>query len=204
MTALRPAVPIGLLVLLMAMAGVVSCDGEDSAQALPQGGASDEAPPATAEAAPAPGEARSPAAEVTIAGLDEVRAAISAHEGKVVLVDFWATWCRPCVEAFPKVMDWHEELGPEGLAIVLVSVDDPSDPEAVGAFLRKRSSPLGSLLLDVPEYDAFVREFGADWGGEVPALFVYGRDGELKHSFTTGEDAETVRAAIEAQLGDVD
>jgi thiol-disulfide isomerase/thioredoxin len=201
MTALRPAVPIGLLALLMATAGVVSCDGEGNAQTPPRGRSSEVAPPASAEAAPARGqEDGGSITDVTAAGLNEVRAAIADHDGKVVLVDFWATWCPPCVEAFPKVLSWHDELGPEGLAIVLVSVDDPSDPGAVREFLRTRSSSLGSLLLDVPEYDAFVRGFGADWGGEVPALFVYSRNGELQHSFTTGEEAETVLAAIEEQL----
>jgi thiol-disulfide isomerase/thioredoxin len=184
----------------MALAGVVSCDGKQSAQIPPQGSAPDGAQPVSAEAAPARGQAEQQGPEVIAAGLDQVRRAISDQGGKVVLVDFWATWCRPCVEAFPKLLEWHEELGPEGLAIVLVSVDDPSEPEAVREFLRTRSSPLGSLLLDVPDYNAFVGGFGADWGGEVPALFVYGRDGALRHSFTTGEGAETIRAAIEEQL----
>jgi thiol-disulfide isomerase/thioredoxin len=176
--ALRPSA--GLLALaaaLMAMAGVVSCDGDTNAQTPSRERTSAGVAPAEATPAREEGGAAAAGPAVTPAGLEDVRAAIAAHTGEVVLVDFWATWCPPCVEAFPKLIGWHKELGPKGLALLLVS-----------------------LLLDVPEYDAFVRGFGGDWGGEVPALFIYGRDGVLRYSFTTGEDEETVRAAIEEQL----
>jgi peroxiredoxin len=58
-----------------------------------------------------------------------------ALRGRVVLVNFWATWCPPCVEEMPSLEKLHRTLGPEGLAVVGVSVDE--DEAALRAFVQK-------------------------------------------------------------------
>lgn len=68
---------------------------------------------------------------VTLSG-DSI--ALSAHEGEVVLLNVWATWCLPCREEIPALQRLHERFGPEGLRIVGVSVDAPGEQGNVQEF----------------------------------------------------------------------
>ena len=57
-------------------------------------------------------------------------------KGKVTLVDFWATWCAPCVKAMPAVQNLHDTYAAQGLSVVGISIDDDG-PKKVSAFLAK-------------------------------------------------------------------
>lgn len=68
----------------------------------------------------------------------------------LVLLDFWATWCLPCAEAIPGIVELHEEFGPKGLAVIGINVDGPRNAAKIRPFLR----PFGvryPILLD-PDY----------------------------------------------------
>ena len=68
---------------------------------------------------------------------------LASLRGQVVLLNFWATWCEPCEREMPAMQRLHEKLGPEGLRLVAVSVDDTSDvvdSSASASRSRSRSS----------------------------------------------------------------
>ncbi len=72
---------------------------------------------------------------VTLAGGDSV--GLDRFTGDVVLLNIWATWCGPCEQEMPSIQRLHQELSPEGLKIVSVSVDD-DQPDAVKKWLADR------------------------------------------------------------------
>ncbi|OHB71536.1 MAG: hypothetical protein A2V70_08175 [Planctomycetes bacterium RBG_13_63_9] len=130
-------------------------------------------------------------------------AALRRHRGKVVLVDFWATWCGPCVELFPHTVQLHRRLGDQGLAVISVSLDDPVDD---------RADVLEFLTHQDATFENFVSRYGAGTksievfeivDGAVPHFKLYDRHGKLQKTFASGSegiDPAQIDLAVKALL----
>lgn len=154
---------------------------------------------------------RSPAAhpldevKVETVKFDTYLARIAANKkAKITMVDAWATWCGPCKENFPHVVEMHKKYAEKGLAVVSLSLDDPTEPKAmkeVTKFLTAKGATFPNYVLDEEPTDAFDR---LKVGG-VPAVFFFGPDGKEILRFS-GDDAENpftyedVEKAAEALL----
>jgi thiol-disulfide isomerase/thioredoxin len=128
------------------------------------------------------------------AGLQEV---LDKHRGKVVLVDFWATWCGPCMEQFPHTVELAEKLRERGLSVVSVSMNSPSAEPQVREFLEKQGAGFDNLLSSYGSPVTATQEFGLP--GPVPCYRVYDREGKLHREF-----AIDPRAARQFTTADVD
>jgi thiol-disulfide isomerase/thioredoxin len=121
------------------------------------------------------------AISVRVANIDEYRATLAKHRGKVVLIDFWATWCPPCVEQFPHTVELHQKYAERGLAVVSVSLDEPDAEPQVREFLRRHGASFDNLLSAYGSGVKAMEAFGLS--GAVPCYRVYDRSGELRHEF---------------------
>jgi peroxiredoxin len=83
-----------------------------------------------------PGAKAPDASVVNVATGDTV--SVRDYRGQVVLLNLWATWCPPCLEEMPSMERLYQELGPEGLRVVAVSVDQVLDAEAVRRWTEER------------------------------------------------------------------
>jgi len=96
---------------------------------------------------------------------------LGALRGRVVLVNFWATWCAPCVQEMPSLERLHRTLGPEGLAVVGVNVDQ--DEKAVTDFVAQYGVSFPVLRDEGAHTAAAYRTTG------YPETFIVGADGTL-------------------------
>jgi thiol-disulfide isomerase/thioredoxin len=116
-------------------------------------------------------------------------------KGKVVVVDFWATWCTGCRETIPVLSRLHEKYGPQGLVVAGVSTDK-GPKEKVAKFVRKMKMNY-QVLWDAEDTQSKVFGFAG-----LPSVYVFGRDGKLLKAmpeYTAAQEKE-MEALVEGQF----
>ena len=125
---------------------------------------------------------------------------IAAQKGKVVLVDFWATWCVPCRKEMPELAKLEAKLKAKGLVLIPISADEPENEAAAREFLSKAGVKTPGYLKAPKDDDTFIRAIDPKWGGELPALVLYDKAGR-KVQIWKGETAmATIEAAVSKLL----
>ena len=149
--------------------------------------------PALARAELKPGD---PFPAAALAALGGTTAPVT---GKILVVDFWASWCAPCKASFPALGRIAGDFGPRGVVLLGVSVDE--SPAAYAAFVKKFAPPFATA------HDArheLARQVGIP---AMPSTFLIGRDGRIRavHAGFHGEASERqLRNEIESMLSRTD
>lgn len=146
------------------------------------------------------------AANVTLTTVtpQEFDAVVAKHKGKVVFVDFWATWCVPCRKAFPHTVELAGKHGDE-LAVISMSFDDPDAREDALAFLKEQNATFDNLSCALGGGDESFTAYDIGDAG-LPYFRLYNREGELVQVFKNdidagkGVDQDEVHQAVEALL----
>ncbi len=117
------------------------------------------------------------AVKIAKVNLEEMHKAIAAEKGKIVVVDIWATFCAPCKEKFPHMVELHHKLKEKGVVFMSLSVDDPADLNNALGFLKEKKAAFPNFLLDDTQKN---KDDAEDKFATLspPIVHVYGRDGK--------------------------
>jgi thiol-disulfide isomerase/thioredoxin len=134
----------------------------------------------------------------TLKDIDNKDVKLASLKGKVILLDFWATWCGPCKIEMPWFVELQKRYGPQGLQVVGVAMDDASK-EDIAKFIKEMGVNYTILL---------GKESVGDQYGGVPALpetFFIGRDGKIVDKIIglkgKSEIEDSIKRALNTQAG---
>jgi peroxiredoxin len=133
----------------------------------------------------------SKAPDFTLPDLEGKPFSLSSYGGKVVLLDFWATWCPPCREEMPMFQELHNLYRERGFEVVGISLDENA-ADIVPGFLRDRNIRYTNLLSDARVEDLYGPIVG------LPTHFIIDREGTIRRQFTGGGIA--TRGEIESTI----
>ncbi|MEW5725653.1 MAG: TlpA disulfide reductase family protein, partial [Thermodesulfobacteriota bacterium] len=100
---------------------------------------------------------------------------ISEFKGRVIMLNFWATWCPPCRQEIPDLIALQQELGPKGLSVVSISLDH-NPPEEVHRFSRENNINY-PVLYAGDRAEQIVEKMGGFQG--IPTTFLINREGQV-------------------------
>lgn len=137
---------------------------------------------------------RKPAPLFVRIDLDNRRFDLAALRGRVVLLNFWATWCAPCQIEMPRFVEWQTKYKAEGLEIVAVSMDDDDAP--VRSFLRRRKVNYPIVMGD----DKLGLQYGGILG--LPVTCLIDRKGIVRARYNGETDLNAMEARIRKMLNE--
>jgi thiol-disulfide isomerase/thioredoxin len=125
---------------------------------------------------------------------------VETHKGKVVLYDFWATWCAPCRAELPQLAVLQDKLRSKGLQVVTISADDQEHRAAAEKFIQMFRVDGPAYLKQANDDDHFINAIDPKWSGALPALFLYDKAGHKVRSFIGETDMAALERAIQKLL----
>lgn len=117
----------------------------------------------------------------------------------VYLVNFWATWCAPCVKELPAIMAVEKKYADKKFKVLLISLDMPTQVNSrLMPFIRSHKITSEVVLLDDPDQNSWIEKTDKRWSGEIPFTLLYGRD--FRESYSEGFSYRTLDSIINRKI----
>jgi peroxiredoxin len=139
--------------------------------------------------------------EIKSIGISEVKELLKNQTEKYRLINFWASWCGPCVAEFDDLVAIHRSYRNRNFELITISLDDPSNSKAVIEFLKKQQASFANYHFSEANKYPLIDAVGGNWSGGIPFTVLVAPGGK---NITTSEgsiDAAAMRTLIVDQLG---
>jgi len=112
-----------------------------------------------------------------IFNFDGLEPLIHQENDKTYIINFWATWCAPCVKELPYFEKINAEQKDENIEVILVSLDMPKMWEThLIPFIQEKNLRSKVVILDDPKQNTWIPKVDSDWSGGIPATLIYNND----------------------------
>jgi thiol-disulfide isomerase/thioredoxin len=123
-------------------------------------------------------------------------------QSRPLLVNFWATYCEPCRDEFPDLVEIDKDFKGRGLEFITVSLDDSAEIKtSVPQFLRQMRAAMPAYLLNVIDPEPAIKWVDKTWGGALPATFLYDARGQVIFKHMGRVNPVELRGALEIVTG---
>ena len=127
--------------------------------------------------------------KVETISLEQLQAKTIRNNDTLYVVNFWATWCKPCVREMPYFEEANAEYSKQKVKVVFVSLNYPRELESINKFTGEKKIQSSCFLLDAGNPNIWIDKIEPDWGGSIPSTIMY-KDGK-KVFFREGEFTQT-------------
>lgn len=117
--------------------------------------------------------------------LSELKNTLKKNDDKLYIINFWATWCKPCVEEMAHFDSIAKANSSSGVELVFVSLNQPKEQKTVERFIERRGIQSKVIILNEQNANSWINEVDSSWSGSIPATMFY-KNGE-KLFFYEGE-----------------
>lgn len=128
--------------------------------------------------------------ELEVYDFDELKDILFRKDDKTYVINFWATWCAPCIKELPYFERVNQELKNSNVEVILVSLDFPKKYESsLKPFIKKKDLQSRLIALDDTDQNTWIPGINEDWSGAIPATLIYNKDKRqfYEKSFTYNE-----------------
>jgi len=125
--------------------------------------------------------------KVKVIKLPELQSYLAKQDDTVRVVNFWATWCKPCVMELPHFLEAYREMKSKKVQFLFVSLDFVQDfDKRLMPFVKNRKVDAPVVLLDEPDYNSWIDLIDPSWEGAIPATMIVNNKTKNKE-FVNGE-----------------
>ncbi len=132
--------------------------------------------------------------------LQELQELLAPTKGNVLVINFWATWCPPCVAEIPELASFYNDYQ-ENLSFLALSLDDPDEiDKAVRKFVQEKQVPFPVYVLMKRDLDAISEIVKQELAGALPTTLVYDKNGNVQKIFEGAITREELEAVVKPLL----
>lgn len=115
--------------------------------------------------------------DVKTVNYSELEPMLNYNDNNTYVINFWATWCKPCVEEMPYFQELHNTYSDQNIKVILVSLDFPDKIESqLIPFIKEKKLTPQVVLLDDPDENYWIPKIDESWSGALPATLIYNKD----------------------------
>ena len=131
--------------------------------------------------------------EIPTYSFDEFKSLLYQDDSKTYVINFWATWCKPCIKELPHFEELRSNYVAKDVEVILVSLDFPEQVEKqLIPFIKRKNLQSKVVLLDDPDANSWIPQVSENWSGAIPATVIYnGKQRAFYERSFTYEELET-------------